>query len=95
MDSDNKDRRVQKLIEHLSSNKPTNSWEELNKLEANETLASDDTSFGAKAYDLYRTFTADMPFSVKRHGGHLVAKVLEAHQVKFIFTLSGGHISPM
>ena len=30
-----------------------------------------------------------------RHGGELVAEVLYAHGVKFIFTLCGGHISPI
>ncbi|XP_074594982.1 2-hydroxyacyl-CoA lyase 2-like [Brevipalpus obovatus] len=30
-----------------------------------------------------------------KHGGHLVAQVLEAHGIKQIFTLSGGHISPI
>jgi acetolactate synthase-like protein len=31
----------------------------------------------------------------KRHGGLLVAKVLKAHGVKNVFTLCGGHISPI
>ena len=31
----------------------------------------------------------------KRNGGELVADVLKAHGVKYIFTLSGGHISPI
>ena len=31
----------------------------------------------------------------ERHGGELVAAVLKAHGVKFIFTLCGGHISPV
>eukprot|EP00750_Incisomonas_marina_P010628 INCI16290.3.p1 GENE.INCI16290.3~~INCI16290.3.p1 ORF type:complete len:539 (-),score=85.25 INCI16290.3:36-1652(-) len=35
------------------------------------------------------------PPNVARHGGDLVADVLEAHGVKFIFTLVGGHISPL
>ena len=30
-----------------------------------------------------------------QHGGELVAKVLQAHGVKFVFTLTGGHISPI
>ena len=30
-----------------------------------------------------------------RHGGELVASVLKAHGVKFVFTLCGGHISPV
>lgn len=29
------------------------------------------------------------------HGGEIVAKVLQAHGVKHIFTLIGGHISPI
>uniref|UniRef100_A0A915BLG6 2-hydroxyacyl-CoA lyase 2 n=2 Tax=Parascaris univalens TaxID=6257 RepID=A0A915BLG6_PARUN len=33
--------------------------------------------------------------SSKRHGGELVAAVLKAHGVKEIFTLCGGHISPI
>ena len=33
--------------------------------------------------------------SSERHGGELVAAVLKAHGVKFIFTLCGGHISPV
>lgn len=31
----------------------------------------------------------------KRHGGELVAAVLKEHGVKFVFTLCGGHISPI
>jgi len=31
----------------------------------------------------------------ERHGGELVAQVLKAHGVKFLFTLVGGHISPI
>lgn len=30
-----------------------------------------------------------------RHGGENVAAVLRAHGVRFIFTLVGGHISPL
>lgn len=30
----------------------------------------------------------------ERHGGDLVAEVLKAHNIEFIFCLSGGHISP-
>ncbi|CAL4141839.1 unnamed protein product [Meganyctiphanes norvegica] len=33
--------------------------------------------------------------SSKRHGGELVAEVLKSHGVKYIFTLVGGHISPI
>ncbi|KAL7648039.1 UNVERIFIED_CONTAM: hypothetical protein RMT77_001656 [Armadillidium vulgare] len=31
----------------------------------------------------------------KRHGGELVAEVLHAHGIKYVFTLVGGHISPI
>ena len=31
----------------------------------------------------------------QKHGGQLVAKVLKSHGVKYIFTLCGGHISPI
>eukprot|EP00941_MAST-03F_sp_MAST-3F-sp1_P003898 g3898.t1 len=31
----------------------------------------------------------------ERHGGELVARVLQSHGVKFLFTLVGGHISPL
>lgn len=31
----------------------------------------------------------------KRNGGELVAEVLKAHDVSHVFTLCGGHISPM
>uniref|UniRef100_V9KBR3 2-hydroxyacyl-CoA lyase 2 n=1 Tax=Callorhinchus milii TaxID=7868 RepID=V9KBR3_CALMI len=30
-----------------------------------------------------------------KHGGEIVANVLKAHDVKFVFTLVGGHISPI
>ena len=33
--------------------------------------------------------------SDERHGGQIVAQVLKAHGVKFLFTLCGGHISPI
>lgn len=33
--------------------------------------------------------------SSKRHGGQLVAAVLKEHGVKYVFTLCGGHISPV
>ena len=31
----------------------------------------------------------------KKHGGELVASVLKAHGVRYVFTLCGGHISPI
>lgn len=36
----------------------------------------------------------DVEFS-EHHGGELVAEVLRAHGVRFLFTLTGGHISPI
>jgi acetolactate synthase-1/2/3 large subunit len=33
--------------------------------------------------------------NVERHGGHLVAEVLSGHGVRHLFTLCGGHISPI
>lgn len=30
-----------------------------------------------------------------RHGGEIVAEVLKAHGVRYVFTLVGGHISPI
>jgi hypothetical protein len=35
------------------------------------------------------------PTVTERHGGDLVAEVLAAHGVEFVFCLSGGHISPI
>ncbi|XP_065520762.1 2-hydroxyacyl-CoA lyase 2 isoform X1 [Lathamus discolor] len=43
---------------------------------------------------LYQLFHKVDPQS-PRHGGELVAEVLKAHGVRFIFTLAGGHISPV
>lgn len=34
-------------------------------------------------------------WDTNRHGGELVAQVLKSHNVKWIFTLVGGHISPI
>ena len=39
------------------------------------------------------TFQVDK--NCKRNGGELVAEALKAHGVKFLFTLCGGHISPV
>ena len=86
--------RLNKLLEHLQAPSAGRGTGE-SQLERKDTLASDDVSLGSQAVDLYRTLTAEMPFSAKRNGGQLVAKVLQAHGVKFIFTLCGGHISPM
>ncbi|XP_014817198.1 PREDICTED: acetolactate synthase-like protein, partial [Calidris pugnax] len=43
---------------------------------------------------LYQLFHKVEPQS-PRHGGELVAEVLKAHGVRFLFTLAGGHISPV
>ncbi|XP_074596237.1 2-hydroxyacyl-CoA lyase 2-like [Brevipalpus obovatus] len=37
----------------------------------------------------------EVQINSKRHGGELIAQVLESHGVENIFTLSGGHISPV
>lgn len=34
-------------------------------------------------------------FAPPRHGGDLAARVLQSHGVKYVFTLSGGHIAPV
>ena len=31
----------------------------------------------------------------KRHGGEIAAQVLKSHGIKHLFTLAGGHISPI
>ena len=50
----------------------------------------------AAARSLYSTYVPSGSFrESERHGGELVAEVLEAHGVKFVFTLVGGHISPL
>ncbi|XP_042750958.1 2-hydroxyacyl-CoA lyase 2-like, partial [Lagopus leucura] len=43
---------------------------------------------------LYQLFHQVEPKS-PRHGGELVAEVLKAHGVRFVFALAGGHISPI
>eukprot|EP00937_MAST-01D_sp_MAST-1D-sp2_P007022 g7022.t1 len=44
--------------------------------------------------DAYAVATAEL-LETERDGGWLVGRVLRAHGVKFVFTLSGGHISPV
>ncbi|XP_057297847.1 2-hydroxyacyl-CoA lyase 2-like [Hydractinia symbiolongicarpus] len=46
-------------------------------------------------FKLFYTLTKKVDRSSKRHGGELVAQVLKSHGVKYIFTLCGGHISPI
>ena len=49
---------------------------------------------GSLLSDLWAVGTAPL-VETERDGGWLVAKVLASHGVKFVFTLSGGHISPV
>uniref|UniRef100_A0A8K9Y4X1 2-hydroxyacyl-CoA lyase 2 n=1 Tax=Oncorhynchus mykiss TaxID=8022 RepID=A0A8K9Y4X1_ONCMY len=44
---------------------------------------------------LYQLFLHKTETQSPRHGGESVAEVLRAHEVKFVFTLVGGHISPI
>uniref|UniRef100_A0A8C8DA25 2-hydroxyacyl-CoA lyase 2 n=1 Tax=Oncorhynchus tshawytscha TaxID=74940 RepID=A0A8C8DA25_ONCTS len=44
---------------------------------------------------LYQLFLHKTETQSPRHGGESVAEVLRAHGVKFLFTLVGGHISPI
>eukprot|EP00937_MAST-01D_sp_MAST-1D-sp2_P001306 g1306.t1 len=44
---------------------------------------------------LWRYYPRGSFRETERHGGELVAQVLVAHGVKFVFTLVGGHISPL
>ena len=46
-------------------------------------------------FRLFYLMFANVDKSSKDNGGELVAKVLQKHGVKFIFTLCGGHISPI
>ena len=43
----------------------------------------------------YATTSYNIDKESKRHGGELVAAVLKAHDVREVFTLCGGHISPI
>jgi len=44
-------------------------------------------------YFIFQLLNVD--FKSKNNGGNLVAQVLKSHGVKFVFTLTGGHISPI
>eukprot|EP00794_Sanderia_malayensis_P016669 gene16669-18361_t len=46
-------------------------------------------------YFLFPKFDKKIEENSERHGGELVAAVLKSHGVKNIFTLCGGHISPI
>uniref|UniRef100_A0A9J7XLL0 2-hydroxyacyl-CoA lyase 2 n=1 Tax=Cyprinus carpio carpio TaxID=630221 RepID=A0A9J7XLL0_CYPCA len=45
--------------------------------------------------EIDRLLSGDTETQSPRHGGESVAEVLRAHGVKFVFTLVGGHISPI
>lgn len=52
------------------------------------------------SYLAYKAFPYIQPLfsplrKTNQHGGELVAKVFKAHKVKYVFTLVGGHISPI
>lgn len=47
-----------------------------------------------KVYPYLNPLRLDLRLT-NRHGGELVASVLKAHGVKYVFTLIGGHISPI
>ncbi|KAI1286962.1 Acetolactate synthase large subunit IlvG [Halotydeus destructor] len=44
---------------------------------------------------LFTNYFKSINVPAKRHGGELVAQVLKSHGVGHVFTLSGGHISPI
>ena len=46
-------------------------------------------------FELFGLLFHEVERTSERHGGELVASVLKAHGVKFVFTLCGGHISPI
>ncbi|KAK3913475.1 2-hydroxyacyl-CoA lyase 2 [Frankliniella fusca] len=48
-----------------------------------------------KFFNLLFIWTHPVDKDSKKHGGEIVADVLKSHGVKFIFTLVGGHISPI
>ncbi|CAG0894403.1 unnamed protein product, partial [Cyprideis torosa] len=49
----------------------------------------------ARRLNLFYIWSHNVDKNTKRNGGDLVADVLKAHGVETIFTLSGGHISPI
>ena len=51
--------------------------------------------FCYSTYSLLSNFVLQADKKSHRNGGELVAEVLKAHDVKFLFTLCGGHISPV
>ncbi|XP_076450796.1 2-hydroxyacyl-CoA lyase 2-like [Babylonia areolata] len=51
--------------------------------------------FFLKKFNIIYQFLHKVDEKSKRHGGELVAQVLQSHGVKQMFTLVGGHISPI
>ncbi|XP_072182108.1 2-hydroxyacyl-CoA lyase 2-like [Diadema setosum] len=51
--------------------------------------------FIAWKYNLIYQYLHPVDKDSKRNGGELVAEVLKSHGIKFLFTLCGGHISPV
>ncbi|XP_070200493.1 2-hydroxyacyl-CoA lyase 2-like isoform X2 [Littorina saxatilis] len=51
--------------------------------------------FFLKKFNLIYQFFHKVDENSKRHGGELVAEVLNQHGIKHVFTLVGGHISPI
>ncbi|XP_071853621.1 2-hydroxyacyl-CoA lyase 2-like [Apostichopus japonicus] len=52
-------------------------------------------AFAAHKYSIIYQFFHPPAVNSKSNGGDIVAEVLKAHGVKFLFTLCGGHISPI
>jgi len=48
-----------------------------------------------KRFNLTYIATHEVDKTSKRHGGEIVAQTLKAHGISHIFTLTGGHISPI
>ena len=46
-------------------------------------------------YNNYQIWRLKVDRTSKRHGGEIVAQTLKAHGISHIFTLTGGHISPI
>ncbi|CAL1548616.1 unnamed protein product [Lymnaea stagnalis] len=64
-------------------------------LPAGLTAASFGVLFFLKKFGIIYNILHKVDEKSKRHGGELVAEVLKAHNIKHIFTLAGGHISPI
>lgn len=48
-----------------------------------------------KFFNLHYILSHPVDKTSNKHGGEIVADVLKSHGVKFLFTLAGGHISPI